>query len=634
MPPSPELTAMAPRILDLEIEVLASILEFVDDESPRTTAAVAEVCKHFQYALELVKYRRLTVKWDLHEQSWVDRKGRPQQEWETVDLLRGLRHLTVCRGCLPEIIVDELDTEAEEPPVSTTIDTSPFGRLESVLRNASNLKTLVWKVGYLPTTDITRSLDTCQPNAKMNIYRSKRLTDASMSLESERTLATSTCLNTLSMTASYGTSIEDHMAFQMIIALAPNLKFASLVSIPPMRPGDLELSSPRAAPERWFPKDRQVWKPNTSITHLTLDGWCLSAETLEHWSKYVDLATLESFKCSRGSIYPSYFQRAPELLTSLKHVSLNLNPHEHEKETAEAIKQYISACRPLSSLSLWSWRGKVPLPTILSQHGTTLNELHLHEREDPWLGLRDAMSLEELQTIGESCPQLKTFTFDLNRVSNQLNVEDYAAVLDELHKFRLENLQIYLDSGVLWLTNAHPIHRYSGTNSNNNQTSDDVGLPGFCDGDSEFGDATPLTINSPNRRGPALPDAAGARTEPILAQPPSTNKDICRFLIKAWKAVFGSHTVGARHLDLKFGEWERKGNPAIWLSRGQRDVRVWCRAKPQERDDSAGACAVEVDCCGGEHKRKFLAPDVEHISEASQRIVGQNDSSVHHRCAT
>ena len=593
-------------ILDLEVEVLANILEFVDDESPLTTAFIAQVCTHFNVAVQLIRYRRLTISWSQQQQSWVSKSGLPQGKWETPELLRGLRHLTVHKGDLPLLVNDssddenrDEDDEDETQLPSETIDLVPLQQLTSVLRDASNIKTLTWKVDYLPPHEITESLQAHQPRAKLNIFRAKRLAELVGLLPSEKALAASPCLNTFSMLASDETCIEDHMAFQVIVALAPNLKFASLVSLPLMRSSDAELSGRwRAKPELWFPESKEQRRPNSSIRHLTLDGWCMSAETLEFWSRYIDLGSLDSFKCSRGSVYTSYFQRAPQLLKNLKHVSLNLNPHERNEHTSAAIEQYIATCSALSSLSLWSWRGGVALPTILAQHGSTLTELHLHEREDDWMNLRNVLSLEELQSIRISCPNLKVLTFDLNRFSRQLKVEDYEEIMNELSKFNLDILQIYLDCGLPWLAQSQSRHM-DCNDPDFHIEQINIPLGGWCIGDDQFSNA--ITVGTLDAR---IPYTITPENK-VNVYPPSTNKEICRFLLFAWKSIFGTRATGPRHLDMKFGEWERKHAPMLPGMRGRRDVRVWCRARPHEKDDKQDWCVVEIECCAGDHKRKF-----------------------------
>ncbi|KIW65897.1 hypothetical protein PV04_08112 [Phialophora macrospora] len=592
------------NILDLEFEVLASILEFVDDQSPRSTAAVAQVCKRFNSAVESIRYRQVLVQWDGTKHAWVNSKRRLEQDWQNPDLLRGLRHLTVYRGDLPPIEgpKDEWDndTNSDDDEDDSAMPGNPFGQLKNVLRDASNLKTLIWKVGYFPPYGITKTLYDYQPKAKLNLYKAERHSSPVGLLAAEQALATLPCLNTFSMTASHGSCIEDHMTFQVVLALAPNLKFASLVSLPLMRPGDPELASRwRAQPELWFPQMYANRKPNTSLRHLTLDGWCLSAETLDYWSRYVNMACLESFKCSRGSVYASFFQRAPELLTGLKHVSLNLNPQERNDETAAAIEQYIATCSSLSSLSLWSWRGGVSLSTILARHGSTLTTLHLHEREDHWYSLRDTLSVEELRSIRQSCPKLKELTFDVNRTSQLLRFEEYGDMMEELRRFKLDKLQIYLDCGVPWLAEAGGrLDRYDSPVQDRRMPDvleDDFF---YCSGDDQFHSASPVHTR------PRPPDNAD---HVLVAHPPSSNKQMCSFLIATWKAVFGSRTEGTRQLTIKSGEWERLNTPILPRLRGQRDVRVCCRAWPHQRDDMQEVCEIEIVCCQGEHKRHFTS---------------------------
>lgn len=627
----------ATSILDLEDETLANIFGVLNDESPHTLSAVAQVCGRFNYALDFVRYRDLTIKWSQEKQSWVNEKGHLQSAWETPQLLRGLRHLTVRKGEIRTLDPDaeededhtsedaevgEADQNDEAEPVSTTIGITPFAFLDSVLRNASNIKKLSWQVGYFPPHEITEALGVYHPKAKLNLHRAVRLNDVVGLLKADKALATSPCLHTFSMTASYGTVTEDHMTFAVILALAPNLKFASLVSHPPMRPSDPELNNKfRGDPKLWFPHEIENRKPSSSLRHLTLDGWCLSDEALRYWSQYVDLSALESLRFSRGSIYPSYFQLALEVLPNLKHVSLNLNPQQCDAATAGAVKDYIAACPPLSTLSLWSWRGRVSLETILKQHGQTLTKLHLHEREElgfhSRLGGRQALSPDELRAIRKACPSLKELTFDLNRASATLNYwecVDHSSFV-ELSNLNLDKIEIYFDSGLAWLYsfyhNSHISDRlYFDPAQDRTVPLDDdpehtlelPGYPGYCPGDTDFNMAVPV---------PSVPEEFGLPpdTPSAMLHPPSLNPDICWLTYDIWDLLFSKRTTGPRELSLKFGEWERRVRNIMPGLEGanQRDIRVWCRVKPHERDDMCKkkACVMEIDCCGGKHKRKF-----------------------------
>ncbi|KIW97729.1 uncharacterized protein Z519_01313 [Cladophialophora bantiana CBS 173.52] len=603
---------VASKILSLEAEVLANILEYVDDESPHTTAAVTQTCKHLNYVVKLVRYRRLTIHWDQKLGLWVDWAGRKQAEWETPELLQGLRQLTVRGGARLVLRPEQYSETAVEETYAN------INRLNTVVRNVSHLKTLVWQVGCLPTAEFIQTLQAYQPNVKMELHRANRLEKGNRPLESEKVLSTAGFLSTFSMITTSATYVEDTMLFQMILCSAPSLKFASLIS-PQIRLEGSEVASLQSNFESWLPQDQRT--PSSSLYHLTLDGWELSGECLDYWSQYVNFASLKSLKCSRGLVRASFFERASQVLTNLKSVSINLGPESsllfdrlRIQRLAAAAEHYIATCPPLLTLSVWSWRGKVPLHTILNQHGASLEELQLHEREDPdGLSLRDPFSVEELRSIRESCPRLRVLTIDLNRISRYLGIGDYGETLDELRGFNLDKIQIYLDSGMRWFRRRAQNHFPSdpdieqhGRLVDDDQTPplDDVNLPSGCRGDIEFEEAKPFRIETGEvDLGPRIQDGF------ILLQPPSTHKDICRFLIKTWKIIFASKTTGPRQLDLKFGEWESRVQP-LFLAAGRhsmRDIKVWCRARPHERDDMAGECAVEIDCCGGRHTRKFAS---------------------------
>ncbi|KIY03704.1 uncharacterized protein Z520_00395 [Fonsecaea multimorphosa CBS 102226] len=587
------------NILSLEAEVLANVLRYIDDESPWTTAAVAQTCKYLNYVSKLVRYRRLTVRWDSELRTWTDQSGRRQEEWETPELLQGLRQLTVRQ---PDI--DPLIGESDDNGDSSYLGKShhTFDRLETVLRNASNLKTVVWNAGYLPTKGVVEALQAHQPNAKLDIYRGKRLSNLHTPLESEEVLAAATCLNSFSMRTQKHTCIEDHLLFHMILSSAPNLRFASIISYPSMAPYSPQVTNLRYNLESWLPPD-QGRKPSSSLRHLTLDGWEISADCLEFWSQYVNLACLTSLKCSRGPLHQSYFERGPQMLTNLKSLSINLAATPRTDTFLTAAQNYIATCPPLETLSLWSWRGKMSLRAILHQHGATLQDLQLHEPEDSTgLSLRESFSAEELQSIRQSCPRLGKLTFDLNRVSWQLRIQDYDGILEELRKFKLDQIQIYLDSGLQWLRQAVQLERQGLVSwtplfdivddEGPIQLEDGVCLSSACTAHSFYEGALPLTIE---RTDPAWAHLAGD-DESFTVQPPSSHWDVCHFLVKVWKTIFGSHALGSRQIELKYGEWEKKSFPHDLYRFDDRDMRLYCRARPHERDDMVGKCFVEMDC--------------------------------------
>ncbi|KIX03349.1 uncharacterized protein Z518_06901 [Rhinocladiella mackenziei CBS 650.93] len=570
-------------IVDLEIEILASIFEYVDDQSPRTTRAIAQTNKYFNSAVQLIRHRRKTLCWNQHHLDCVSSNARTSGQWLSPELLRGLRHLTIQRG-----------VGALHP-----INSPALSNLKDLLVEAGNLKSLTWDVGAPPPYEIIQALQTHHPKAELKVRRVQRDTSYPEPVESEKALAACPCLTAFSMQISFSTHRleRDQVAFQNIISSAPNLRFASLISF----------GLHRDIIERWAAEDTSPKKPNSSLRHLTLDGWPLSDQTLNYWSRYVNLSTLESFKCSRGVLSASYFQGAGEMLTGLKHISLNLGTSNCPEGTAKAAQNYIATCSPLSSLSLWSWMGKMSLFTILHRHGPTLEELHLHEREDTLQTEDRVLSLKEIELIRTSCPNLKSFTFDLERKSKDLKLEDYQEILEELKKSKLDKIQIYLDCGLAYMLARD---EQDGDADDDDEDDDDqdndrnarnanARLPSnSCGGNFDSRKMNPITFT-----------VEPEHNRTVTLHPPSSTNDICDFVVKAWKFLFGTQSTGGRQLDLKFGEWERKHVP-IFLPFGGRpngDLRVWCRVKPHERDDKVGECDVEIKCCGGKHWKKFTS---------------------------
>ncbi|KAL2410473.1 hypothetical protein ABEF95_000512 [Exophiala dermatitidis] len=523
-------------ILDLEIEVLATILEHVCDTSPRTGPALARVNKQFNNAVQLVRHRHTTlyweheagcfvtpetIYWDLEAERFVTPARLPPTSWKTDDFLRGVRHLTI-RQC----------------DIHNRSVVFPFmGQLSELICQIGNLQTLTWDCISPPLASLVQTLEERHPRAHFHVRRvDLSACDWLDELpEAGKSPLVSKCLRSFGaeISSAYWT-VEKHILFQKIITSAPNLKFASLMSSSTNK--DM-----MDGWESWHVKQ----KPTSSLRHLTLDGWPLSADALDYWSKFVDLAALESLKCSRGPITKSYFDRAPQVLTNLKHVSLNLVSYAR-RDTVEGVQNYLETCAPLSTLSLWSWHGKVSLESILSRHGPTLEALHLHERGRVELitpyheryyvpalhsmpTLRPILSTCQLRQIFESCPKLKVFTFDLERDTQFLNINGYHGYLEELKSVKLDKLQIYMDCGVEYVSHA-------------SVEWDDETVLNRCGGDFPSVSGLPLFQDEPDF--------------PTI-HPPSSSDNICRFVGELWKHIFGARTHGERLLDVKFGEWER-----------------------------------------------------------------------------
>ncbi|KAK4943913.1 hypothetical protein LTR10_016629 [Elasticomyces elasticus] len=572
------------NIVDLEIEILADIFAYVDDTSPETTRAIILVNQYFHDAVHLVQYRHRTLKWCHDRGTFVNPLGRRPKDLNSPASLRGLRHLTISKG--------QAGSASGGPTVSRAVD-----QLRDLLSHATNLKSLTWNNGYLPPSEVVRVLEEYHPQCQLKAYCDRKPTNPLTAPNADMALARSPCLTTFEMHNKHDThSAENgHRIFQIVVNKAPNLRLASLTPF--------GINAPQM--ERW----KSRWpesKPSTSLRHFSLDGWPVTAQTLDYWSRYIDIALLETFKCTRGPLHASYFVKAADVLRSLKNVSLNLSPWSCPPETAQAVEHYIATCNPLWTLSLWSWRGKVSLDTILQQHGPTLRDLQLHMREEEMDEEPSRpFSIHELQHIRRACPMLKSFTLDLDRVSSELKTEDYQETLNELKLFNLDELQVYLDCGLAYMQQGALEHIDDEYPEGDVEDFDFEDLDGEhaiqrandCGGTFDQDDLSPTTI---------VRAFHGGQTK-LTLHPPSNTRDIERFVGEVWKHVFGDRVTGPRQVHLKFGEWERKEMPLVFRPDGaaQKDLRVWAKARPHDRDDKKGECEIEIQCCQGKHWRKF-----------------------------
>lgn len=573
--PSPALPPTS--IVDLEIEVLANIFAYVDDESPRTTPSIAQVNQYFNDAVQLVRYRHQTLRWSTDLRTFVNPHGRRPKDRNSAVALRGLRHLTISKG-----------HERGQGPLMRA-------QLRDLLRQTSNLKSLIWNDGHLPPNEVLRLLEAQYPRCQLKVYHyAKRGSNYQSTTPDEVALASSQCLTTfdVEMPRQIGGPPEGyHRAFKYVVRRAPNLDHASMTSF----------GIHATHIEQWELPD-PAQKPNTALRHLSLDGWPVAVQTLDYWAHYIDLGLLETFKCTRGPLYASYFGRAADVLKNLKHVSLNLSPFNCGPEVVQAVEHYIATCTPLLTLSLWSWMGKVSLFTILSQHGPTLQDLQLHMREEEMNQERSRiLTIHELRLVRRSCPNLNKLTLDVDRKSSDLKLEDYQETLDELKLFHLDELQLYLDSGLTYMT-LNPLIDVFSDDEDLDEENPDVGDAhsdhatnrlNACGGSFTFNDLPPKTIST--------------HPSDTILYPPSPTKDIERFAGEVWKCVFGGCVTGPRELHLKFGEWERKEMPVVFRPDGevQKDLRVWVKARPHERDDKKGECEIEIKCCQGKHWKRF-----------------------------
>jgi hypothetical protein len=308
---------------------------------------------------------------------------------------------------------------------------------------------------------------------------------------------------------------------------------------------------------------------------------------LDKWGRFLDFSKLESLKCSRGFVpNTSYFQLAPELLTRLKHVSLNFTYNNHA-DIAAAADNYLATCPPLETISLWSWMSIISLPTIL-RHGATLKTLQLHERESANLDApRALLTATNVVDIRRACSMLQDFTMDIDREAEEWEEEvDNRAIYSELGLFgqQLDKIQLYFNLGIAAKIAAEtwpPGRALSALEDTDSS----------LDSESESNEEGTRAKRSEHHRG------LSAREKAMLPMP--SPRAISEHVRSIWTTIFGRRRTGERALDIKIGEWERKtgtGYPAVWVLWEQSN-RSYLKLRPQERDDMLDE--VVLTCQGG-----------------------------------
>jgi hypothetical protein len=551
----------------LEVELLSAILEYVDDESPNTTKSASLVNKHLHATARRIRFRRQTLD--------LSKLGKARSRLSVLlaepDALRCIRHLTIVGN-------------AHSPPVELPELQSTYESLARLIRDLANLRGIVWRfAGQIPL-NILGAIHQCQPKAALKIYNWCRKADgADHTNPAELALAHSPALTCLqaSIWNSGGGGHPDlrEAACKRIIANAPNLQYASITT---GRSGCV-VTMPSAAEEVELAEQEEQFythkRPNTSLKILTLDGYGLSKDIIDQWGRFLNFSKLESLKCSRGFVPDkSYFELAPTLLTSLKHVSLNFS-YSKDADIAAAADNYLATCSPLETLSLWSWMNVISLQSIL-KHGPTLKVLQLHERESTHVDVpRSVLTSTDVADIRRACPILRDFTMDIDREALDWEQEvNNQTIYAELALFALDKLQLYFNLGI-----AAQISRSTSALNNADMSPD-----------SEFDESD---SGSPFAKGAEHHRSLSAREKAML--PLRTAEDTVSQAKSIWGTIFKHRRTGERALDIKIGEWERKmglGYPAHWVLWEQGN-RWFLKLRPNERDDMLDE--VVLTCQGG-----------------------------------
>lgn len=432
-----------------------------------------------------------------------------------------------------------------------------------LLTKLSNLKVCEYKVCYQPPLLFLETLHKSHPKASLRLFNYERK-NVTMGPDDPAELALGSSPALVTFSGSIWTGGHDDFpdlreaAMRRIIAMAPNLRFASISkghSGCVVRGYSNEQLQAQREKERPF----KTTRPSNSLRTLHLDGFGACEQTLKDWGNLVDLTCLEKVKCSRGVLNASFFQAAPTLLPNLSQLSVNFSRYHGgpTKDIAVAAQTYLITCSPLRCISLWSWNDFVPVDVIL-RHGPKLESLELHEREmcnvEP---PRRLLSIEEIAMIRDSCPVLREFTLDIDRETVDGTEEiDNPRKYAELAAFpQVSRIQLYFDLGIAWKASYNP-------------------LTGLC--------ADPL---SPSEDDHSAEDGSEKERRQFL--PPSTPEHAVPYVKNLWRRLFATRSAGARQLDIKNGEVERKmgsGYPAPWVIWESHRSSHW-RVLPNERDD-------------------------------------------------
>jgi hypothetical protein len=562
----------------LEVELLSAILEYVDDESPNTSKSVSLVNKHLYATVRRVRFR--------HQVLDFAQPGKATSRLSALlaepEALRSIRRLTIAG-------------HVHSNPSELLAIRSAHESLTKLIRELANLRSLVWgDAGPIPL-DVLDAIHQCQPKTALTIYNCsgeanhKGLNDpAGLALTHSPALKHFQAI-VWNRGSDTGLDLREAIC-KRIIANAPNLQHASVTTsksrmLPTEGGGELEEQE-----ERFYTHKQ----PSRSLKSLTLDGYGLSKWTLDHWGRFVDFSKLESFKCSRGFVPDkSYFELAPEFLPSLKHLSLNFSLGNRNAAIAAAADHYLATCPPLETVSLWRWMNVVSLPSIL-KHGPTLKTLQLHERESDSTAVpRGLLRATDVADIRRACPILQDFTMDIDREAEEWEDEvNNQAIYDELSLFSLNRVQLYFSLGV-----AAQILVAAGTGTR--------ARPGRRARSSvEDADASSDSESSESARGGPPAKQAKLQQKGLTATeramlPLRTAQETVSEAKSIWRTIFGQRRTGARALDIKIGEWERKtstGYPAD-LVMWERNNRSYLQLRPHERDDMLDE--VVVTCRGG-----------------------------------
>ena len=604
-----------PKAASLEVELLSSILGYLED-SPHSLAAASLVNQHWHWSADVVGLRHQSLDFTASEEPQYGIKDLVKFDklLGEATALRSIRHLTVI-GSPPY---------ASRGGVTNLVSDKTWEPLTELVEKLSHIKTLSWDFsGPVPLT-LLNVLHKKHPRAQLRVlqfYRPSRRTDHKN--KAELALSTSPLLTVFKADIRYDFNMDDwddededdddednflpdtqEAACQRIIANAPNLRHASVIAN-----GHAGFFHDLAG----FNMDQNTkffthTQPNNSLRTLTLDGYAMTRRTLEDWGRFVDIASLDSLNCLRGYGHDEdYFSLASDLLRNLKTVSLNFSYRQADWRLAAAANTYFATCAPIETLSLWGWHGIVTLDNIL-RHGPSLKDLQLHERESIDLHRpRALLSKDDVHRIRTTCPTLESFTMDIDRAETDWRDEqENEHIYRELALLgdRLEKVQLYFNLGLAaayqegsanaWYQGDRTLETLSSRDNHLINEVDTTLFPLHTQPSAHAPyppPAVPRLLDGVNLATP--PDAEPRKKTPLPLPKPAEHVAQLKHI---WTTIFGHRRAGARALDVKIGEWERKqyGGRMVMLRDWERSRRSLVKIRPHERDDMQGRAVMRA----------------------------------------
>lgn len=177
----------------------------------------------------------------------------------------------------------------------------------------------------------------------------------------------------------------------------------------------------RNSVEDYFPfEEGDVWP---SLEEIRFDRCNLDQAVMDKYSRYMDW---NSVRCLEfGTVnHLAFFRSLEGLLPNLR--SYKLGPHLGfaERDFYACLNHFLTTVGSLEELVIDSCdsRGTLELHTIV-KHGGTLRSLKYHRQEPHVLRFeRDTFwTAEDLQTINEACPNLETFSLDVDLDDDQVS---------------------------------------------------------------------------------------------------------------------------------------------------------------------------------------------------------------------